>query len=58
MYNLDVAIHLDVIDAARRVADDSGVQAAGVVDALPHLNPGTVRTHVGKPLLRECAETP
>jgi hypothetical protein len=50
-----MAIHLEVIDAARRVADDSEFKLAAVVDALPHLNPGTVRTHVAS---RCCVNAP
>ena len=49
-------IHLDVLDAARRVADGTGIfQLAGVVAALPHLNAATVRTHVAS---RCCANAP
>jgi hypothetical protein len=50
-----MAVHLDVIDAARRVADDSVFRLGAVVDALPHLNPGTVRTHVAS---RCCVNAP
>lgn len=40
-------IHLQVLDAARRVADDRyRFQLGAIVRALPHLNPSTVRTHV------------
>jgi len=41
------AIHAQVLDAARRVADPSGrFRLIDVVRALPYLNAGTVRTHV------------
>jgi hypothetical protein len=51
-----VPIHLDVLDAARWIADGSGVfPLAGVVAALPHLNAATVRTHVAS---RCCTNAP
>ncbi|MGH9350038.1 MAG: DUF7669 domain-containing protein [Vicinamibacterales bacterium] len=40
-------VHLQVLDAARQCADRTGsFRLRDVVAALPHLNPGTVRTHV------------
>jgi hypothetical protein len=50
-----MAVHLDVLDAARRVADGSIFRLGAVVDALPHLNPGTIRTHVAS---RCCVNAP
>jgi hypothetical protein len=50
-----MAVHLDVLDAARRVAEHSVFGLGAVVDALPHLNPGTVRTHVAS---RCCVNAP
>ena len=51
-----VPIHLDVLDAARRSADASGVfRLAAIVAALPHLNAATVRTHVAS---RCCTNAP
>lgn len=40
-------VHLQVVHAARRIADARGrFRLASVVAALPHLNAATVRTHV------------
>jgi hypothetical protein len=40
-------IHIQVLAAARRIADSRGrFRMATVVGELPHLNPATVRTHV------------
>jgi hypothetical protein len=50
------AVHAQVLDAARRVADAShAFRLADVVRALPHLNPATVRTHVAS---RCCVNAP
>jgi hypothetical protein len=49
-------VHEEVLDAARRVADARGTfRLRDVVAALPHLNAGTVRTHVAS---RCCANAP
>jgi hypothetical protein len=56
MYNGQVPVHVEVLDAARRIADGSGVFGlAAVVAALPHLNAATVRTHVAS---RCCTNAP
>jgi hypothetical protein len=40
-------VHEQVLAAARRIADARGTfRLRDIVAALPHLNPGTVRTHV------------
>ena len=50
------AIHVQVLDAARRLAaDDWTFGIRDLVRALPHLNPGTVRTHVAS---RCCVNAP
>src|ERR687892_2431589 len=49
-------VHEQVLDAARRVADAAGTfRLRDVVAALPHLNAGTVRTHVSS---RCCVNAP
>ena len=46
MYD-DTPVHQQVLDAAARVADrQRRFRMRDVVAALPHLNPGTVRTHI------------
>jgi len=51
-----VPIHLQVLNAARAVADSRGCfRVADVVRALPHLNAATVRTHVAS---RCCINAP
>jgi hypothetical protein len=42
-----MTVHAAVLDAARTLADRAWTfRLADVVDALPHLNAATVRTHV------------
>ncbi len=49
-------MHVQVLEAARRLADARGTfRLRDVVAALPHLNPGTVRTHVAS---RCCVNAP
>ena len=49
-------VHVQVLDAARRLAGpDWTFTIAGIVGHLPHLNPGTVRTHVAS---RCCVTAP
>lgn len=49
-------VHLQVLDAARAVAAADGTfRIADVVQALPHLNPATVRTHIAS---RCCTNAP
>ena len=57
MYNVGVMpIHVQVLDAARRIADRRGrFGIADLVRAVPHLNPATVRTHVAS---RCCVNAP
>jgi hypothetical protein len=53
-----MAIHQEVLEAARRICRDRGsktFRVADVVHALPHLNPSSVRTHV---VSRCCANAP
>jgi hypothetical protein len=50
------SVHLQVLEAARRVAGRTRTfRLRDVVAALPHLNPGTVRTHVSS---RCCVNAP
>lgn len=51
-------IHLEVLDAARRLATAKTLwtfRLTDLVRSLPHLNPGTVRTHVAS---RCCVNAP
>jgi hypothetical protein len=49
-------VHAQVLEAARRIADGAGTfRLRDLVAALPHLNPGTVRTHVAS---RCCISAP
>jgi hypothetical protein len=49
-------VHEQVLEAARRVAGRAGTfRLRDLVAALPHLNPGTVRTHVAS---RCCVNAP
>ena len=49
-------VHEQVLDAARRIAGRTGeFRMRDIVAALPHLNPATVRTHVGS---RCCVNAP
>lgn len=49
-------VHSQVLEAARRMADAQGLfRLRAVVAALPHLNAGTVRTHVAS---RCCVNAP
>lgn len=49
-------IHVDALEAARRIADRNGeFKLRDVVAALPHRNPATVRTHVAS---RCCVNAP
>jgi hypothetical protein len=49
-------VHAQVLEAARRLADRAGTfRLRDLVAALPHLNPGTVRTHVAS---RCCVNAP
>ncbi len=53
-----MAVHDDTLAAALRICRESGrwlFKIKDVVGALPHLNPGTVRTHVGS---RCCVNAP
>ena len=53
-----MAIHEEVLAAARRICRESGKKAfrvADVVHALPHLNPSSVRTHI---VSRCCVNAP
>lgn len=50
------AIHVQVLEAARALAaDDWTFPIRDVAKALPHLNPGTIRTHVAS---RCCVNAP
>jgi hypothetical protein len=52
----DTPVHIQVLEAAARVADRRRTfRLSDVVGALPHLNPGTVRTHVAS---RCCVNAP
>ena len=55
--NSDEPVHVQVLDAARRVCDDATklFTLAAIVEALPDLNSGTVRTHVSS---RCCVNAP
>ena len=57
MYNIRVgAVHLQVLEVARGLArGDWTFEIRAVVTALPHLNEGTVRTHVAS---RCCVNAP
>jgi hypothetical protein len=47
---------MQVLEAASRVADrDRTFRMRDVVAALPHLNPGTVRTHIASRCCVNCA---
>jgi hypothetical protein len=49
-------VHVEVLEAARRIADPQGLfRLRALVAALPHLNAGTVRTHVAS---RCCVDAP
>ena len=49
-------VHLQVLEAASRVAGrDRTFRMRDVVAALPHLNPGTVRTHIASRCCVNCA---
>lgn len=53
-----MAIHKEVLAAARRICQERGekrFRVADVVHALPHLNPSSVRTHV---VSRCCVNAP
>jgi hypothetical protein len=53
-----MAIHEDVLAAARRICGERGARTfrvADIVHALPHLNPSSVRTHV---VSRCCLNAP
>lgn len=53
-----MAIHEDVLAAARRISRERGektFRVADIVHALPHLNPSSVRTHV---VSRCCVNAP
>lgn len=53
-----MAIHEDVLAAARRICRERGertFRVADIVHALPHLNPSSVRTHV---VSRCCVNAP
>jgi predicted RNase H-like HicB family nuclease len=53
-----MAIHEEVLSAARRILKDHGersFRAVDVVRALPHLNPSSVRTHI---VSRCCVNAP
>lgn len=53
-----MAIHNEVLEAARQItskSDDSTFTIAAVINALPHLNGRTVRTHIAS---RCCVNAP
>ena len=53
-----MAVHDEVLEAARRLCRERGgwtFRPDEVVRALPHLNPGTVRTHI---VSRCCVNAP
>lgn len=55
---MGTAVHQQVLDAARaitRARPDGTFLLCEVLEALPHLNPGTVRTHVAS---RCCTNAP
>ena len=52
----DLPVHQQVFETARRLADGAGTfRLRDLVAALPHLNVGTVRTHVSS---RCCVNAP
>ena len=57
VYNSGMAaVHAQVLDAARRLMREDGTfEIRDIVNALPHLNSGTVRTHVAS---RCCVNAP